>query len=51
MMGGLRMGSPGEFGGEEVLGRPEQWVPSEQGPKSYRVSSVLDPCSQQLSWD
>lgn len=31
-----------------MLGRPEQWAPSEQGPKGRGVSSVLSPSSQQL---
>lgn len=33
------MGDLGEFGGGEVLGRPEQWGPSEQGPKGCRLYS------------
>jgi len=32
-----------------VLGRPEQWGPSEQGPEGCRLSSVLSLASQQLS--
>lgn len=43
-------GGLGECGGGEVLGRPEQWGPSEQGPEGRQVSSVLRPSSQQLSW-
>lgn len=42
------MGTP-EFGGGEVLGRPEQWGPSKQGPEGCRLSSVLSLASQQLS--
>lgn len=49
MGGGLRIGESGESGGGEVLGRPEQWVLSEQGPEGCRVSSVLSLSSQQLS--
>ena len=43
-------GGLGECGGGEVLGRPEQWGPSEQGPEGCQVSSVLRPSLQQLSW-
>lgn len=32
-----------------MLGRPEQWGPSEQGPEGCRLSSVLSVASQQLS--
>lgn len=30
------MGGPGEFSGREVLGRPEQWAPSEQVPRATK---------------
>lgn len=49
MGGGLRIGESGESGGGEVLGRPEQWVLSEQDPEGCRVSSVLSLSSQKLS--
>lgn len=49
--GGLRMESPGELGGGEVIRRPEQRVPSGQGPGGYGVSLVPSLSSQQLSWD
>lgn len=49
--GGLRMESPGEFCGGEVIRRPEQRVSSGQGPGGYGVSLVPSLSSQQLSWD
>lgn len=39
MMGGTQKGGSGEFSEGEVLGRPEQWAPSEQGPEGCGVSS------------
>lgn len=37
------MGGPGEFGGREVLGRPEQWAPSEQVPRSTKCPQFSIP--------